>query len=61
MSFNLLEILEKLSEEHLQKALTIRKEIGDKGGEASTYGNLGCVFHALGDYAKAKNVTKEHF
>ena len=31
----------------------IRKEIGDKGGEASSYGNLGTVFQSLGEYVKA--------
>ena len=32
----------------------IRKKIGDTRGEASTYGNLGILFHSLGDQAKAK-------
>ena len=32
------------AKEYFQKALVIRKEIGDKEGEASDYGNLGSVF-----------------
>ena len=28
--------------------------IGDKNGEASSYGNLGTVFKSLGEYEKAK-------
>ena len=31
------------AEEYLQKALVIKKEIGDKEGEASAYGNLNCL------------------
>ena len=42
------------AEEYLQKALVIRTEIGDRGGEASCYGNLGTVFKSLGQYDKAK-------
>ena len=32
----------------------IRKEIGDKRGEASAYGNLGTVFLSVGQYTKAQ-------
>lgn len=39
--------------EHLQKALLIHKEIGDRKGEAASYGNLGTVFQSVGDYDKA--------
>ena len=37
-----------------EKALAIRKEIGDKGGEGSSYGYLGGVFYSLGYYAEAE-------
>ena len=40
--------------EYLQKALKIRKEIGDKDGEATDFGNLGMVFSFLGQYSEAK-------
>ncbi|XP_066025047.1 tetratricopeptide repeat protein 28-like, partial [Pocillopora verrucosa] len=40
--------------EYHQKALVIRTEIGDRKGVATTYGNLGTVFHSLGQYDKAK-------
>ena len=30
------------------------KEIGDKEGEAADYGNLGTVFHSVGEYTKAE-------
>ena len=39
--------------EYLEKALVIRTEIGDREGEATDYGNLGTVFHSLGQYDKA--------
>ena len=42
------------AEEYLQKALTIKTEIGDKHGEASCYENLGTVFKSVGKYAKAE-------
>ena len=37
-----------------ENALIIRKEIGDKEGEATCYGNLGIVYQSLGEYEKAK-------
>ena len=42
------------ADEYLQKALEIRKEIGDKNGEATDYANLGTVSSYLGQYSKAK-------
>ena len=47
------------AEEYLQKALVIRKEIGDKGGEASAYGNLGTVFQSVGQYTKAEEYLQK--
>ena len=47
------------AEEYLQKALKIEKEIGDKRGEASSYGNLGTVFQSLGEYVKAEEYHKK--
>jgi len=41
------------AQEYLEKALAIRKEIGDIKGEAADYGNLGTVFRSLGQYGKA--------
>ena len=42
------------AKEYLEKALAIKIEIGDKEGEASSYGILGTVFESLGQYDKAK-------
>ena len=39
---------------YLENALVIRKEIGDKRGEATCYGNLGRVYQLLGEYGKAE-------
>ena len=39
--------------EYLEKSLTIRKEIGDREGEARDYGNLGTVFQSLDEHFKA--------
>jgi len=39
----------------LKKALAIRKEIGDKNGEAIDYAKLGAVFKSLGNHRKAKD------
>ena len=47
------------AEEYLQKALLIRKEIGDKEGEASSYGNLGTVFSSVGQYTKAEEYLQK--
>ena len=37
----------------------IRKEIGDKQGEATAYGNLGNVFLSVGQYAKAEEYVQK--
>ena len=42
------------AKEYLERALAINIQIGDKNGEASSYGNLGTVFMSLGQYDKAK-------
>ena len=47
------------AEEYLQKALTIKTEIGDKDGEATCYGNLGNVFLSVREYAKAKEYLQK--
>ena len=36
----------------------IRKEIGDKKGEAVCFANLGSVYHSLGEYGKAVTYQK---
>ena len=52
--------------ENLEKSLAIRKEIGDRKGEASCYGDLGTVYSLFGEYGKAREhlqkslaITKE--
>ena len=40
--------------ECLEKALATQTEIGDREGEASSYGNLGTVFQSVGEYHKTK-------
>ena len=47
------------AEEYVQKALVIQKVIGDKQGEASTYGNLGVVFQSVGQYNKAEEYLQK--
>ena len=42
------------AEEYLQKALQIKREIGEKHGEAACYGSLGNAFQCLGEYVKAE-------
>jgi len=46
--------------ECFQMAIACRNEIGDKEGEATKYENLGVLFEDLGEYSKAKNITKKH-
>ena len=47
------------AEERLQKALTIRREIGDKAGEATDYGNFGSVSQSVGQYTKAEECLQK--
>ena len=42
-----------------RKHLQIRKEIGDRKGEAADYRNLGTLFHLLCEYEKAKEYTEK--
>ena len=42
------------AKKYLEKALAINIEIGDREGEAKTYGNLGTALIYLGEYIKAK-------
>ena len=44
----------KKEKQYIEKALAIRKEIGDRKGEGPDHGNLGTLFHSLGEYEKAK-------
>ena len=37
----------------------IRKEIGDKEGEAADYENLGTVFRSVGQYTKAEEYLQK--
>ena len=45
--------------EYHKKALKIRKEIGDKNGEVTDYGNLGTVSYSLCEYVKAEEYHTE--
>ena len=47
------------AEKYLQKALVINKEIGNKAGEASDYGNLGPVFLSVGRHTKAEEYLQK--
>ena len=38
--------------EYLERALTIQIEIGDRDGEAKSYGNLRTLFISLGEYER---------
>ena len=41
------------------KALVITQQIGDRQGEANSYGNLGNVYGYLGKYEKAEEYQKK--
>ena len=45
--------------EYQEKALAIRIEIGERDGEATSYGNLTGLFLSLGKYAKADGYVKK--
>ena len=47
------------AKEFLEKALAIRIQIGDKQGEASSYGSLGTLLQSLGQYDKAKEYLEK--
>ena len=49
----------EMAKEYLIKALVIRKEIGDRKGEALCYGNLGTLFLSLCKYAKADEYLRK--
>ena len=38
---------------YLEKSVALQKETGDRNGEASSYANLGTVYHSFGEYEKA--------
>ena len=42
-----------------EKALLISKEIGDRRGEATSYGNLGVVYLIIGEYEKAREYLEK--
>ena len=46
------------AETYYKNALVITKEIGDKQGEATCYGNLENVYQYLGEYGKAETYQK---
>ena len=48
-----------MAKEHLQKALVIKTEIGDRKGEASCYGILGSLLRSLGQYNKAEEYLQK--
>ncbi|CAH3136627.1 unnamed protein product [Pocillopora meandrina] len=47
------------AKEHVERALSIATEIGDRSEEASCYGNLGTVFQSLGQYDKAQEYLQK--
>ena len=49
---------DKVREYH-EKALAISIEIGDRNGEATSYGNLGTLFQSLGQYDKAREYQEK--
>ena len=50
---------ERLKNIFRKKALQIQREIGDKNGEAASYGSLGNVFLSLGEYVKAEEYLQK--
>ena len=47
------------AQEYQEKALAIKIEIGDRDGEATSYGNLGILFQSLGHYDKAREYQEK--
>ena len=45
--------------EHLEKSLAIKKEIGDRNGEAACYVKLGAAYRSVGEYNKAREHLKK--
>ena len=45
--------------EHLEKLLAIKKQIGDRDGEATCYGQLAVAYRSVGRYPKANQYNKE--
>ena len=40
--------------------MKIVKEIGDRAGEGTAYGHLGCSYQRMGDYRKAIEYLENH-
>ena len=49
----------KKEKQHIEKALAIRKEIGDREGEGPDHGNLGTLFHLLEKYGKTEELLND--
>ena len=49
----------KEAKENYKQALIIMIETGNREGEAACYGNLGTVYHCLGEYAKAEEYQRK--
>ena len=47
------------AQEYFQKALNIKRAIGDKHGEVSCYLSLGNMFQSVGEYAKAEEYLQK--
>ena len=47
------------AKEYFERAFAITTKIGDRGGEASCYGNLGAVFRSVGQYDKAEEYLQK--
>ena len=45
--------------EYQEKALAVRIEIGDRDGEARSYGNLATLFQLLGQYDRAREYQEK--
>ncbi|CAD0225969.1 CHAT domain-containing protein [Planktothrix agardhii] len=43
-----------------EQALTIYREIGNRQGEANSFGNLGLAYHSLGQYQRAINFHQQY-
>ena len=44
---------------HIEKSLTINREIGDRDGEASCYVNLGDVYKSVGEYENGREYIEK--
>ena len=49
-----------VGKQYLEKAIAIAIEIGQRESEGTHCGNLGVLFHSLGDFVRAQKYLENH-